>query len=57
MSQIGIAERIPLAEALWDSILLSPGSLPVTDNRKQEPDSRLEAYDQLPAAGANLAGC
>ncbi|MEL7509529.1 MAG: addiction module protein [Cyanobacteria bacterium J06554_1] len=53
ISQLGIAERIQLAEDLWDSILSSPESLPITDNQKQELNSRLAAYDQDPAVGAS----
>lgn len=53
ISQIGIAERIQLAEDLWDSILLSPESLLVTDNQKQELDHRMEAYRQEPESGTS----
>ena len=53
INQIGIAERIQLAEDLWDSVLSIPESLPVTDSQKQELDSRLEAYGQEPEAGAS----
>ncbi|MEL6231458.1 MAG: addiction module protein [Cyanobacteria bacterium J06627_3] len=53
ISQLGIAERIQLAEDLWDSILSSPEALPITDNQKQELNSRLAAYDQDPTAGAS----
>ena len=51
INQISIAERIQLAEDLWNSILSSPESLPVTDNQKQELDYRLEAYRQEPESG------
>ncbi|MEO0396170.1 MAG: addiction module protein [Cyanobacteria bacterium P01_A01_bin.137] len=53
ISQIGIAERIQLAEDLWDSILLSPESLPVTDNQKQELDDRMREYHQEPESGSS----
>lgn len=53
ISQISIAERIQLAEDLWDSVLLTPEALPTTNSQKQELDSRLEAYERDPADGAS----
>ncbi|MEO1404540.1 MAG: addiction module protein [Cyanobacteria bacterium J06635_1] len=53
IDQISIAERIQLAEDLWDSILANPEALPVTDMQKQELDHRLEKYRQTPEAGSS----
>ena len=53
INQIGIAERIQLAEDLWDSILSNPESLPVTDSQKQELDYRMESYRQAPETGSS----
>ena len=52
ISQLSIAERIQLAEDLWDSILEQQDELPLTDAQKQELDRRLENYQQNPAAGS-----
>ncbi len=52
ISQLSIAERIQLAEDLWDSILERPDDLPLTDAQKQELDRRLEHYQQDPTAGS-----
>jgi putative addiction module component (TIGR02574 family) len=46
ISQLSVAERIQLAEDLWDSILEQPDKLPLTDAQKQELDRRLERCQQ-----------
>jgi putative addiction module component (TIGR02574 family) len=50
--QLSIAERIQLAEDLWDSILERQDEIPLTDAQKQELDRRLERYHQDPTAGS-----
>lgn len=52
ISQLSIAERIQLAEDLWDSILEQEDVLPITDAQKQELDRRLERYQQDRTAGS-----
>lgn len=52
IEQISIAERIQLAEDLWDSILADPESLSVTDVQKQVLDTRLEKHHQEPDTGS-----
>lgn len=52
ISQLSIAERIQLAEDLWDSILEQQDALPLTDAQKQELDRRLERYQQDPMTGS-----
>ncbi len=46
ISQLSIAERIQLAEDLWDSLSEKQGELPLTDAQQQELDRRLEQYQQ-----------
>lgn len=46
--QLSIAERIQLAEDIWDSIAVAPEAVPVTDEQKQELDRRLQAHAQNP---------
>ncbi len=46
--QLSVAERIQLAEDIWDSIAVSPEFVPVTDEQRQELDRRLQAYAQNP---------
>lgn len=53
ISQLSIAERIQLAEDLWDSILDSHDQLFLTDAQKQELDHRLENYQQEAPTGSS----
>jgi putative addiction module component (TIGR02574 family) len=52
ISQLSIAERIQLAEDLWDSILNNPEELRLTEAQEQELDRRLEQYQRDPTAGS-----
>ena len=49
-SKLSVAERIQLAEDLWDSIPES-AEIPLTDSQKAELDRRLEDLEQHPDAG------
>ena len=49
--QMSVAERIQLAEDIWDSIAAVPEALPLTDAERQELDRRLELYAQNPEEG------
>jgi putative addiction module component (TIGR02574 family) len=49
--QMSVAERIQLAEDIWDSIAAVPEALPLTDAEKQELNRRLELYAQNPDEG------
>jgi putative addiction module component (TIGR02574 family) len=49
--QMTIAERIQLAEDIWDSIAAVPEALPLTDAERQELNRRLELYQQNPDEG------
>jgi len=51
--KLSIAERIQLAEDIWDSIASAPESVPVTDEQRQELDRRLQAYAQNPEEGVS----
>lgn len=53
ISQLSVAERIQLAEDLWDSILAEPDELPLTDAQTQEIDRRLEQYQADPTIGSS----
>jgi putative addiction module component (TIGR02574 family) len=46
------AERIQLVEDIWDSLVVMPEALPLTDAQRQELDARLEAYRVDPHAGS-----
>ena len=49
--RLSVAERLQLAENIWESISAHPESLPVTEAQKQEIDRRLEAHSKQPSEG------
>lgn len=49
-SQLTVAERIQLAEDLWDSISEAPEILSLTDAQRKELERRLKAYRSEPDA-------
>lgn len=49
--QMSVAERIQLAEDVWDSIAAVPEAIPLTDAERQELDRRLELYARNPDEG------
>lgn len=49
------AERIQLAEDIWDSVVAAPEALRLTPSQKKELDRRLVAYRQKPRAGSPWA--
>jgi putative addiction module component (TIGR02574 family) len=51
--QMSVAERIQLVEDIWDSIVASPESIPVTDAQKEELDRRLQAHAGNPDGGVS----
>jgi putative addiction module component (TIGR02574 family) len=48
LSDLTVAERVELAEDLWDSIVDSPDALPLRDAQKAELDARLSAHASEP---------
>lgn len=50
-SKLSIAERIQLAEDLWDSISAEGADVPLTEAQKAELDRRLEELEHDPDAG------
>ncbi|AFY92614.1 addiction module protein [Chamaesiphon minutus] len=53
ISQLSIAERIQLAEDLWDSILDRQDEIELDRAQQQELDRRLEQHRQDPNAGSS----
>ena len=47
--RLSVPERVQLVEDIWDSIAVSPESLPITDAQRQELDRRLDAYARNPS--------
>jgi putative addiction module component (TIGR02574 family) len=48
--KLSVSERVQLAEDIWDSIVASPETLPVTDAQKRELDLRRDAHVKDPAS-------
>jgi putative addiction module component (TIGR02574 family) len=46
-----VEDRLRLIEDIWDSLVESPESLPVTDAQRRELDRRLADHEKDPAAG------
>jgi len=55
IAQLSIAERIQLVEDLWDSLVVNPDDVPVTQSQRDELDRRLQAHLDNPAEGASWA--
>ncbi|KAB8314956.1 addiction module protein [Tolypothrix campylonemoides VB511288] len=53
ISQLSVAERIQLAEDLWDSIIEQQEELPLSEAQQKELDRRLENYNKNPANGSS----
>ena len=50
-TKLSVAERIQLAEDLWDSIPEEGTDLPLSDAQRAELDRRIEDLEQNPGAG------
>jgi len=48
--KLSVSERVQLAEDIWDSIVASPESLPVTDAQKRELELRRDAHAKDPSS-------
>ncbi|MBD2360675.1 addiction module protein [Anabaena minutissima FACHB-250] len=53
ISQLSVAERIQLAEDLWDSISEQAEDVTLSEVQKQELDRRLASYQNNPANGSS----
>ena len=51
INKLSLAERIQLAEDLWDSVAAETGGLPLTDAQAAELDHRLALLARDPGAG------
>ena len=51
ISRLSVAERIQLAEDLWDSVAADTGDLELTAAQRAELDRRLADFGQDPGAG------
>jgi putative addiction module component, TIGR02574 family len=49
--QLSVADRIQLAEDIWESIAAFPEAVPLTENQRNELDHRLQTAAANPEAG------
>jgi putative addiction module component (TIGR02574 family) len=48
-----LAERVELAQAIWESIARNPESVPLTEAQREELDRRLDEYERNPNEGSS----
>ena len=48
IEQLSVAERVQLAEEIWDSIAATPERLPLTEAQRSELDRRLALHEREP---------
>jgi putative addiction module component (TIGR02574 family) len=53
ISELSVAERIQLAEDLWDSVLEQQEELLLSEAQQQELERRLENYQKNSASGSS----
>jgi putative addiction module component (TIGR02574 family) len=53
IDQMSVAERILLAEEIWDSIAADAAQLPLTHFQEQDLRSRIAAHDANPKNGSS----
>ena len=51
IAKLSVAERIQLAEDLWDSVSAETADLPLTEAQKAELDRRIADLERDPQAG------
>ena len=50
--ELSVAERIELAEDIWDSVACIPDGVTLSQRQKEELDRRLAAYRDNPESGS-----
>lgn len=53
IAQLSVAERIQLAEDIWETLVAAPDTIPIQDAQRAELDRRLQAYQDNPQTGAS----
>jgi putative addiction module component (TIGR02574 family) len=51
--EMSVAERVQLAQDIWDSVVVDSSKLPLTDAQRRELDRRLASYRADPTAGSS----
>ncbi len=53
IANLSVAERIQLAEDIWETLVSAPEAIPLPEAQAAELDRRLEAYRDAPQQGAS----
>lgn len=53
IAQLSVAERIQLAEDIWETLVAAPDTIPIPDAQRAELDRRLQAYRDNPQPGSS----
>lgn len=48
IAQLSVAERIQLAEDIWETLVAAPDTIPIPNAQRTELDRRLQAYRDNP---------
>lgn len=51
IEHLTVEERFELLERLWDSLVDTPESIPLTDAQREELDRRLDDFERDPSIG------
>ncbi len=52
IDNLNVEERLELIQSLWESLVVDPSNIPVTDAQKQLLDERLDAIEAGDDAGS-----
>ena len=52
IDSLNVEERLELIESLWESLIVDPSNVPITNAQKQMLDERLDEIDAGDDAGA-----
>jgi len=52
IDNLNVKERLELIESLWESLIVNPSNVPVTDAQKQMLDERLDEIEAGDDAGS-----
>ena len=50
LRKLSVAERVELAEEIWETVAATPDALPIPESQRRELDRRLKLHIEDPAA-------
>ena len=55
ISSLTVEERLELLDEIWESLYETPQGIPLTEGQREEPDRRIEEFDNEGPQGAPRA--